>query len=145
MIRPVAALLAACLLVAPFTARAQAPTLEQALFEGGRTLPRPEARVYWIDKETYVVEKDSGKFAFDARNGEQRPIKPLAASPAPEPAQGRPRRRGNGGSATHPTGAFAVAVKNNDVYVTDSATKKERRLTRDGSATIHNGALDWVY
>jgi len=145
MIRSVAVLVAACLVAAPLVARAQAPTLEQALFDGGRYFPRAEARVYWIDKETYVVEKDSGKFAFDARTGEQRPIKPLSASPAAEPAPGRGRRRGNGGSSTHPSGAFTVAVRKNDVYVTETATKKERRVTRDGSATIHNGALDWVY
>ncbi|MBS1834424.1 MAG: S9 family peptidase [Acidobacteria bacterium] len=35
--------------------------------------------------------------------------------------------------------------REHDLYVLDIATKKETRLTRDGSDTLLNGELDWVY
>lgn len=36
-------------------------------------------------------------------------------------------------------------TKNNDLYVVDIATKKETRLTNDGSDVILNGYASWVY
>ena len=36
-------------------------------------------------------------------------------------------------------------VRNNNMYVYDLATQRERRLTTDGSPKILNGRLDWVY
>jgi dipeptidyl-peptidase-4 len=36
-------------------------------------------------------------------------------------------------------------VRDNDLYVYDMPTHKERRLTRDGSETVLNGTLSWVY
>jgi dipeptidyl-peptidase-4 len=35
--------------------------------------------------------------------------------------------------------------RNHDLYVIEVATKAERRLTTDGSATLLNGETDWVY
>ena len=36
-------------------------------------------------------------------------------------------------------------VRNNNMYVYDLATQRERRLTTDGSPKVLNGRLDWVY
>ena len=36
-------------------------------------------------------------------------------------------------------------VRNNNMYVYDIASQRERRLTTDGSPKILNGRLDWVY
>jgi len=36
-------------------------------------------------------------------------------------------------------------VRGNDIYVHDIATKKETRLTSDGTDTVLNGTLSWVY
>ena len=44
-----------------------------------------------------------------------------------------------------PDGRKVAFVRNNDLYVIDLATKQETRLTSDGSATILNGTLSWVY
>jgi dipeptidyl-peptidase-4 len=44
-----------------------------------------------------------------------------------------------------PDGKHVAFVRENDLYVLDLATKKETRLTQDGSETVHNGNLDWVY
>lgn len=52
------------------------------------------------------------------------------------------RRRAVG--LTH-TGRYAIFVIDNDLYAIDTRTRRQRRLTRDGSDTRLNGILDWVY
>jgi len=44
-----------------------------------------------------------------------------------------------------PDGRRVAFVRDNDLYVTELATGREQRLTRDGSANIINGTTDWVY
>lgn len=44
-----------------------------------------------------------------------------------------------------PDGKLVSFVRNNDLYVVDIATAKERRMTNDGSKTVFNGYLVWVY
>lgn len=44
-----------------------------------------------------------------------------------------------------PDGRKVAFVRNNDLYVTDLATGREQRLTRDGSENVINGTTDWVY
>lgn len=44
-----------------------------------------------------------------------------------------------------PDGARVGFVRDNDVWVTDLATGRETRITRDGSGDIINGTFDWVY
>lgn len=44
-----------------------------------------------------------------------------------------------------PDGMKIAFVRNNDLYSYDLQTKKETRLTSDGSETILNGTLSWVY
>ncbi|NOZ79631.1 MAG: prolyl oligopeptidase family serine peptidase [Acidobacteria bacterium] len=44
-----------------------------------------------------------------------------------------------------PDGKRLAYVRGNDLYVYDIAAKREIRLTSDGSPTIRNGILDWVY
>jgi dipeptidyl-peptidase-4 len=36
-------------------------------------------------------------------------------------------------------------VRDNDLYAIDTRTGRQRRITRDGSETLLNGILDWVY
>ena len=47
--------------------------------------------------------------------------------------------------AFSPDGRFVSFVRGNDLYLLDVASRGEKRLTRDGSATVFNGKLDWVY
>lgn len=50
------------------------------------------------------------------------------------------------GEAFSPDGRMASFVRENNLYVEDlSMQRRERALTRDGSATTLNGRLDWVY
>jgi dipeptidyl-peptidase 4 len=44
-----------------------------------------------------------------------------------------------------PDGRRAAFVRGNDLYVVDTASGEERRLTIDGSEDRLNGILDWVY
>jgi dipeptidyl-peptidase-4 len=44
-----------------------------------------------------------------------------------------------------PDGSRVGFVRDNDLYVTDLATGRETRLTRDGGEQIINGTFDWVY
>ncbi|MCA1557034.1 MAG: DPP IV N-terminal domain-containing protein, partial [Acidobacteria bacterium] len=44
-----------------------------------------------------------------------------------------------------PDGKRLAFVRDNDLYVYDIAGRTEKRITRDGSETILNGTLSWVY
>src|SRR5579863_6872290 len=44
-----------------------------------------------------------------------------------------------------PDGASVAFRRGHDLYVLEMASKKLTRLTTDGSATLLNGELDWVY
>jgi dipeptidyl-peptidase-4 len=44
-----------------------------------------------------------------------------------------------------PDGRFVSFRREHDLYCLDIHTKRARRLTRDGSATLLNAELDWVY
>lgn len=44
-----------------------------------------------------------------------------------------------------PDGTRVAYTAQNDLYVEDVATRKQTRLTTDGSRTIINGTFDWVY
>ena len=44
-----------------------------------------------------------------------------------------------------PDAHLAAFVRDNNLFVSDVATGKERALTTDGTAKVLNGTLDWVY
>ncbi|MDB4879952.1 MAG: peptidase dipeptidylpeptidase domain protein [Gemmatimonadetes bacterium] len=44
-----------------------------------------------------------------------------------------------------PDGRRVAFVRDNDLWVTELATGREQRLTRDGSANVINGTTDWVH
>src|ERR1700736_4681526 len=44
-----------------------------------------------------------------------------------------------------PVGRFIALFRNNNLYVVDVASQRERQLTTDGNADTRNGILDWVY
>lgn len=49
------------------------------------------------------------------------------------------------GEGFSPDGKMIGFVRNNNLYVEDLATQRERALTRDGNPKVLNGRLDWVY
>jgi dipeptidyl-peptidase 4 len=44
-----------------------------------------------------------------------------------------------------PDGRMISFIRNNNIYVLDLGTDRERRLTTDGGPKVLNGRLDWVY
>jgi len=44
-----------------------------------------------------------------------------------------------------PDGASVAFVRANNLFLVDVATKKETAVTRDGTARVRNGRMDWVY
>jgi dipeptidyl-peptidase-4 len=44
-----------------------------------------------------------------------------------------------------PDGKFVAYIRNNNLYVVDVSTQRERQLTTDGNENLLNGILDWVY
>ena len=44
-----------------------------------------------------------------------------------------------------PDGKYVAYKKKNDLYTVNISTKKETRITKDGSETILNGYASWVY
>ena len=44
-----------------------------------------------------------------------------------------------------PNGDAVGFVRGNNLYMIDTRTGKQRQITRDGSDTLLNGVLDWVY
>ena len=44
-----------------------------------------------------------------------------------------------------PDGRLAAFVRDHDLHVVDVEQQREHALTTDGSATVRNGLLDWVY
>jgi dipeptidyl-peptidase-4 len=59
-------------------------------------------------------------------------------------------RVGNGGGEEtsarfSPDGSSMAFVRDNDLYLWDLETREEKRLTTDGSDTLLNGTVSWVY
>jgi dipeptidyl-peptidase-4 len=48
-------------------------------------------------------------------------------------------------AAFSPDGRFVSFVRDNNLYVVDVASQRERQLTTDGNENTLNGILDWVY
>ena len=119
----------------------------------------------WADNNNLLMMKDSKLFILDAKKGTEReatdadknvqkvPVKPTAYSKnknlyikinetevqltnddAPEI-----------NPTTSPDANYVAYTKNNDLYTVNLATKKETRLTSDGSDVILNGYASWVY
>ena len=125
-------------------------TFEESMGFAARLTPEAPFRVSWLDAQTYSIERKGVTTSYDAKSGEQRPNRSLTT---PDPALNQPvSRRRNGalsgagnGNINDPTGLHTVSIQRNDIYVKTKGVSAEKRITSDGSATILNGILDWVY
>lgn len=90
------------------------------------------ARPQWShDGKTVLLAVAGDLFLIDAATGDTRQ---LTATPESEDD-----------AQLSPDGTFIGYRLNNDLYVLPVAGGKPRRLTHDGTATLWNGRLDWVY
>jgi dipeptidyl-peptidase-4 len=91
-----------------------------------------ESAVQWFaDNKHLLVAAGGDLFIVDADKGSFETL--IHTSAEEEDAKLSPDNRS------------AAFRRDHDLYVIDLATKAERRLTRDGSATLLNGETDWVY
>ena len=146
-------------------ARQQRKRLSYEQVQGfrGRTLFRVTApSVRWTaDRRRIIYGKRGAQRIYDPRTREDRAatsedLRGTARAGARDGGQGRRRRRGRQrGSRIRIAGAklafdspdkkHVAFVRGYNLWVYDVATKKERQITKDGSAEVYNGELDWVY
>ena len=104
-------------------------SLKAALPEAPETLPWPDSfdrtgrrAAYVIADSLYLLDLPTATFEKVGRTPEKVSVARLS-----------------------PDGRKVAFVRGNDLWVYDLATKAETRITSDGSATVLNGALSWVY
>ncbi len=78
--------------------------------------------VYTFADDLFLLDLSSGRFDRLTRTPEKEEIARLS-----------------------PDGKKLVFCRRNDLYVLDLATNAETRLTRDGTSSVLNGTLSWVY
>ncbi len=116
----------------------------------------------WIDDHRFVLLKAGKRVLVDARNGkESEDTTTTIATPSNPSAfikNGNLYITQNGvdialtndnGVKVNPTmspdGKYVAFTRNNDLYTIHIQTRKENRLTTDGSELILNGYASWVY
>ena len=139
---------AALVCAAPVFAQTKVFTFDEALSRASVSLAAtPQGAVSWVSGSVYRLSKDGVERFIDARTGKEvpQPKEGAVGQQAAPAAPGGRRRRAVSGSLTSPDGRWTAYVKNNNLYVKDSQGGSDRQLTKDGSATILIGILDWVY
>ena len=121
--------------------------------------------VKWIDDSHFILRKDGKDLEIDCKTGAEKPyveanINKGTVSTTPEIIV-----KGNDlylrkntedirltndedkeiNQTLSPDGNYVAYTKNNDLYTVNLNTKKETRITKDGSETILNGYASWVY
>ena len=123
-----------------------AATLVVSMSVYSQNFNRIPLRWKWIDNEKVVFSydgtyTDAGAFAVKAGNH-----KIVNGVTAPEKYTDFPARPAGAVNLTFsPDSSMLAFTRENDLYVYDIASGKEKRLTFDGSDTILNGYASWVY
>jgi dipeptidyl-peptidase-4 len=81
--------------------------------------------------DTVLLAGDSSLWVLDVESGD---LSSLAESEGPKTAM-----------MFTPAGTHVSFVQDNDIYVARISDGQVQRLTSDGSDTVYNGGLDWVY
>ncbi|MBB6052405.1 S9 family peptidase [Armatimonas rosea] len=139
---------AALVCAAPAFAQTKVFTFDEALGGAGVSLSAtPQGAVTWASGSVYKLSKDGVDRYIDARTGKEvpKPKDSTVEDTSRVTVAGRRGRRAVGTGLTSPDGRYTAFVKNNNLYVKDSQGGDDKQLTKDGSATILNGILDWVY
>jgi dipeptidyl-peptidase 4 len=98
----------------------------------GSDAPLSLASATWLpDGRSLLVPAGGDLHVVDPATGA---VRPLVRTPEAEEH-----------AEASPDGRRVAFVRKNDLFVVDVATGNETRLTRDGSDTVLNGKLDWVY
>lgn len=91
--------------------------------DAGAWAGEPKAMLFTIDKDVYVYTLAEAS------------VRRVTSTPELEEEE----------AILSPDGLFLAFLRDNDLYAAEVATGSESRLTSDGSATVLNGKLDWLY
>lgn len=121
--------------------------------------------VKWIDGSHFILRRDGKDLEIDCKTGAEKPYveaninKGTVANTPEIIVKGNDlylRKNTEDIRLTNdedkeinqtlsPDGNYVAYTKNNDLYTVNLNTKKETRITKDGSETILNGYASWVY
>ena len=130
----------------------------------GITQPIPNV-LRWTDDSHFLLMRDSKNFIVDAKTGTETAAIDADTKAGIAPAKPKAYFKANDlyikindvevqitndkdkevNATMSPDGSHVAYTKNNDLYTVDINTKKETRLTTDGSDIILNGYASWVY
>ncbi len=119
----------------------------------------------WTDNSHFLLMKDSKTYIVDAKTGIETETTGAAAKPVTVPIKPKAYIKKNDlyikegdveiqltndkdkevNPTMSPDNKYVAYTKNNDLYTLDISTKKETKLTSDGSDVILNGYASWVY
>ena len=145
----------------------QKPLNSDQYFKGnfkGILQPLP-AVTLWANATNVLLMKDNKLFIVNAKNGTEREA--TDADKNVQKVQGKPTAYSKNKNlyikinetevqltnddapeinpTTSPDANYVAYTKNNDLYTVNLTTKKETRLTSDGSDVVLNGYASWVY
>lgn len=121
--------------------------------------------VKWIDDSHFILKRDGKYLEVDCKTGAEKEYTDPNINKGPTSTDPNIVTKGNDlylsgagedirltndeGKEVNPTLSpnkkYVAYTKNNDLYTVNLETKKETRLTKDGSETILNGYASWVY
>lgn len=90
------------------------------------------ARAFSPDWKHALIPHRRDLYYFDAANGAARQL-----THSPEAEEQMPE--------LSPNGALVAFVRDHNLWTVDTVSTEVKQLTRDGSAELLNGVLDWVY
>jgi len=119
----------------------------------------------WIDDSHLMLRRDGKNFVIDCKTGIESEATEAEMKTEPKPEKTTVSMKSGDiyarvagteiqltsdkGKKANPTlspdGNYVAFTKDNDLYTVNIGTKKETRLTSDGSETILNGYASWVY
>ncbi len=121
----------------------------------------------WIDDSHFILKRDGKNYIIDCKNGEEKEATEAEVKPEDKPDKpaaflrsGNMYAKVNGveiqlsnsndtskkfNPTISPDANYVAYTKDNDLYTVNLTTKKETRITNDGSETILNGYASWVY
>jgi len=121
--------------------------------------------VKWLDDSRFILFRDGKSFEVDSKTGTEKEYVEANINKGSVATKPEIVVKGNDlywrknvedirltndsakeiNQTLSPDGNYIAYTKNNDLYTVNLATKKETRLTKDGSETILNGYASWVY
>ena len=146
-----------------FCASAQKKELtEEQYFKAnfkGITQPLPFVSK-WEDESHVVIKRDGKEYVIDCKTGKESdfvaktttgmtPAKPIVSVKNNDIFLGDVQLTNDKDKENNPTlspdGNYVAYSKNNNLYTVNISTKKENKLTNDGTDLIMNGYASWVY